>query len=128
MANIPDFFGLNLGHNSIKIAQSKAISKDKAKLVTLGSTPTAIGILENDSAKGQEMLAQEIARSYKEIGVKTKNCVMSVSEVLVFSRLITLPRMNDNEVDEAIQYALKPLVPIPIENVNISFLRLMKKR
>jgi len=127
-ATIPDFFGLNLGHNSIKMAQSRAVSRQKVKLIAIGSTPTSFGLLENDSAKGQDMLSQEIANAYKSYNIKTKNCVMSVSEVLVFSRLITLPKMNDNEVDEAIQYALKPLVPIPIEEVNISYLKIDEKK
>ncbi len=127
MATIPDFFSLNLGHFSIKIAESKLNSSGKAKLVNIGQTPTTIGILDNDSDQGIQTLANEIVKAHKAIGVKTKNCVLSVPEVGVFSRLITLPKVTDTEVSEAIQWALKPLVPMSLENVNISFLEIDEK-
>jgi type IV pilus assembly protein PilM len=126
MANIPDFFGLNLGHFSIKIAESKS-NGAKSKVLTMGYTPTTVGILDNDSDSGIQTLSNEINKAYKSSNVKTKNCVMSVPEVSVFSRLITLPKVTDTEVGEAIQWALKPLVPLSLEDVNISFLEIDEK-
>jgi len=123
MAKLPEFFGLNLGHDSLKIVQIKEVD-GKAKISGIFKMPTSTGLLENDSEEGVNVLAKEIAKAVKLANLNTKNCVISVPEVSVFSRLITLPELQENEINGAIHYALKPLVPIPLENVNISFLEI----
>lgn len=126
MAVIPDFFGLNLGHFSIKLAEIKRVGT-KARLEAIGSTPTSVGLLNNDSDAGVKSLANEINKACRNSGIKSRNCVMSVPESAVFSRLITLPKVTDKEVGEAIQWALKPLVPLGLEEVNVSFLEIDQK-
>lgn len=123
---IPDFFGLNLGHDSIKVSHIK--HEGSPRLASIGSTPTVLGILDNDSEQGLDQLSKEIVKSLKNSNIATRNCVISVPEVSVFSRLLTLPKVADEEVTETIQYALKPLVPVPLENVNISFLEIDEKK
>lgn len=126
MAEIPDFFGLNLGHFSIKLAEVKKAGT-QAQLLSIGSVPTSVGILNNDSENGIQTLANEVNKACKQVGIKSRNCVMSVPESAVFSRLITLPKVSETEVSEAIQWALKPLVPMALEEVNISFLEIDQK-
>jgi len=126
MAAIPVFFGLNLGHFSIKLVEIER-ANNKAKLQSIGSTPTSVGLLNNDSPTGIQTLAGEVTKAMKNSNIKSKNCVMSVPESAVFSRLITLPKVSDKEVGEAIQWALKPLVPMALEDVNISFLEIDQK-
>lgn len=124
---IPEFFGLDLGHNSIKLAQLKR-NGDKAQLVDIGSTPTLGGILDNNSEAGLSALSNELSKAHKASGINSKNCVVSVPEVSVFSRLLTLPIVKDEEVSESIHWALKPLIPVPLENVNVSFLQIDEKK
>jgi type IV pilus assembly protein PilM len=126
MAVIPDFFGLNLGHFSIKLTEIKRVN-NKAALEAIGSTPTSVGLLNNDSANGIKTLAAEINKACKNAAIKSRNCVMSVPESAVFSRLITLPKVSEKEVGEAIQWALKPLVPMSLDEVNVSFLEIDQK-
>lgn len=122
MAVIPEFFGLNLGHHSVKIVQTVNDKQGNIQLQSMGSIPTAYGLLENDSEGGIKKLSEEIKRAALTTKVTTKNCVLSIPEVSVFSRLITLPTVKEEETSEAVQWALKPLVPVPLENLNISYL------
>lgn len=126
MATLPEFFGLNLGNFSIKIAQIKRVGS-KVKLEVIGSKPTSMGLLNNMSESGLQLLSGEVTSAVKSIGIKTKNCVMSIPESAVFSRLITLPKVSEKEIGEAIQWALKPLVPMDIDDINISFLEIDEK-
>lgn len=123
---VPDFFGINLGHYSIKIFEVKPTG-NKARLVSMGSTPTNNANLDADSEQGIELMANEIAKAAKASGVKTNNCVLSVPETAVFSRLLTLPKVKDEEIEQTIHWALKPLVPIPLEDVNVSYLQIDEK-
>jgi len=50
---------------------------------------------------------------------------MAVPEISIFSRLITTPVADSQEdTAEAIMWAIKPLIPIAIEEVNISYLEI----
>lgn len=123
MANLPPFFGINIGKDKIKVAQIKYDGGDSAKLEAVGSVSSSVSLVANESEEGALELANAIARCVKEADISTKNCVISIPELSVFSRLLTLPKVADNEVEESIHYALKPLIPIPIDSVNISFLK-----
>ncbi len=127
MAKIPDFFALNLGQQSIKLAQIKQVN-GKFRLVNMYSQPTQDGLLENESEIGSQNLAKEISNIVKINNLETKNCVISVPEVSVFSRLLSLPVVEDSEVNNTIHYALKPLVPVPLENLNISFVDIDRRK
>ncbi|MEO6728540.1 MAG: type IV pilus assembly protein PilM [Candidatus Dojkabacteria bacterium] len=127
MADIPPFFGLNLGHHSLKVAQLK-YNGSQVKLETLSSQPTAIGMLDNDSEQGSQKLSEEILKAIKASNIGTKNSVMSVPEVAVYSRLLSLPKVKDEETEEAIHFSLKSLLPVPLEGVNVSYLDIDEKK
>lgn len=122
MANLPPFFGLNIGKDKIKLAQVRYLDESKVKLEGLGSIPSSVSLVANESEEGNNNLSNEIMKCVKQSEISTKNCVMSIPELSLFSRLLTLPKVEDVEVEESIHYALRPLIPVPIESVNISFL------
>jgi type IV pilus assembly protein PilM len=125
MANIPEYFGIDLGDHTIKFVQLRLQNSQKAKLVAYHSIPTSVGVLYNDSEKGIETLATEIKKGYLSSKIKTRNCIISLPEVSIFSRLLTLPKVNEEvERSESIHWALKPLIPVSIEEVNISYLEI----
>ncbi|MFS8130888.1 MAG: type IV pilus assembly protein PilM [Candidatus Dojkabacteria bacterium] len=127
MADIPPFFGLNLGHHSLKVAQLK-YNGSQVKLETLSSQPTTIGMLDNDSEQGSQKLSEEVLKAIKASNIGTKDCVMSVPEVAVYSRLLSLPKVKDEETEEAIHFSLKTLLPVPLEGVNVSYLDIDEKK
>lgn len=128
MANLPPFFGLNIGRDKIKLAQVKYLSADRAKLEAVGSVASSVSLVANESEEGLVELANVISNCVKTSGATTKNCVIAISELSVFSRLITLPKVAENEVEEAIHYAIKPLIPVPIDDVNISFIKVSESK
>ncbi|MCA9381295.1 type IV pilus assembly protein PilM, partial [Candidatus Dojkabacteria bacterium] len=123
MAKIPEFLALDVGNSAVKVAIAKTNDKGYV-LESLNSVPIVASLLDNQSNKGLEMLADKIMECVKGANVNTKNTVMSLSERVIFSRLITLPAMPDNELEEAVHWAIKPLVPVPIETLNVSYERI----
>lgn len=126
MANVTDFFGINIGHSSIKLARIVQEKDKSLKLAGISSTPTTMDFLADRSVLGFERLSAEIMLAYKNSKFKTKNCVLSIPETEVFARLLSLPQVEDKEISETINWALKPMVPVPMENLNISFLEIDK--
>ncbi len=120
MANLPDFIGINIGNYSIKAIEVRPIG-DTFELLNLAQVPSANGTIENISVGNLDMPTNDLQKLLKDNNFKTRNAVFSVPESLVFSRLVNLPKVKDEEVDEAINFAMKNLIPVPLENLNIAY-------
>jgi type IV pilus assembly protein PilM len=124
MGQIPNFFGLDLGHDSFKLIDVK-LKSDKGVLESIFASKVEDEIdWLNLSPKYEEHLAKVLRNAHKQSEIKTKNCVLSLPESSVFSRLVKLPKVKKEEVSESIQWALKPLIPVDLGEVNISFLEI----
>ncbi|BCX13866.1 MAG: pilus assembly protein PilM [Candidatus Dojkabacteria bacterium] len=123
MAQLPDFFGLDLGHNSFKMIDLK-LKNNKAELENLHVAKAQELDWNNMDASTIKKVSEILSSEIKKSKIKAKNCVLSLPESSVFSRLIRLPKVKDDEVSESIQWAIKPLIPVDINDVNISFLEI----
>lgn len=121
MASNFDFLGIDLGSDSIKIAQIVR-EGSKVRLKNIFKFPSSQELLTNESPEGLKKLSDSIREGYKNAKIDTKNCVIAVPEKSIFSRLITLPKVEEEKVSDAIHWALKPLVPTGLDNVNISYI------
>ncbi len=124
MADLPDFFGLDIGNHSIKVAQVKRQGEGKATLSHVGSVPSDFGLLENDSDEGIAELAELVKQARDVAGISVKNCVAAVPEAPVFSRLLSIPPVEEDKLEEAIHWELKNLIPVPLEDVDVAFLKI----
>ncbi|MCA9386652.1 type IV pilus assembly protein PilM [Candidatus Dojkabacteria bacterium] len=123
MAKIPEFFALDIGNSAIKTCMARP-STGGYTIESLNSVRINSSLLDNQSDKGLQMLSEKITECIKGAGLSSKNVVMSLSEKVIFSRLITIPAMPDNELEEAVHWAIKPLIPVPIETLNVSYERI----
>lgn len=118
MANI-DFFGVDLGNYSLKISYLK--QGGKPKIDKIGSKETLPGLLENESSEGLGTIAEAIKQLHSENSISTKNCVISVPEINVFSRMLIIPKVSESQIEDAIHWGIKPLIPTPLETVNVAY-------
>lgn len=125
---LPEFFGLDLGHKNIKFAEIRYNGHSRANIINLATHEVTPGLMDIDSEQAINSLSKELAEAYKKTGLKTKNCVVSIPESSVFSRMVTLPKVSEKEISETIHWAVKPLIPFPIEQVNISFIPISEGR
>lgn len=116
MASI-DFFGVDLTDDRIRFAEIKgsgSLKLEKAYVEEFSS--------ESMVTKGAESsVAESIKEAHKRSGIGTRNCVVAIPEQRVFSRMLILPKVAEEKNNEAIAWALKPLLPTDIENVSISY-------
>ncbi|GAB4284873.1 MAG: hypothetical protein Kow0081_2330 [Candidatus Dojkabacteria bacterium] len=126
MAKLPDFFGIDIGESSIKIAKSD-FKSGKIIVNNLGISEVSDDVLQNKSERGIEQLAEKIKEAGKPSGISTRNCVLTIPEAKVFSKLVSLPEMKPEDLEEAIHWAAKPFLPIPIESVNLAYLKVDTK-
>ncbi len=124
---LPEFFGLDIGNHTIKIAQVK-YSGDKAVLEKLGNIDTPFGVVGNEDPVAITQLADSVKEIRKATGIKTDKVVAALPESVIFSRVMEIPFTKDEgKIEETIFWEAKQHIPIPVENVQLDWLQIQEK-
>ena len=123
---LPDFFGIDVGGQSIKVAEAKRSGK-KAKLQHIAKVDTPEGLIENESEEGMKEMGDKIIEAKEAAGIKTKNCVAAVPESAVFSRLLTIPKVAPDQIEQTVHWEIKPMIPVGLSEVDVAFLDIGEK-
>lgn len=123
--NLPEFFGIDIGNHSIKVAQIKHGSKKE--LVAIGQVETNSGLiaLEDEVAKNQ--LVEKIKQVKEASGISTKYVIAALPEASIFTRLILLPDLPEDQLEQALFYEAKQYLPIPQTDVQMDYVPISKK-
>lgn len=112
-------FGLDIGSDSIKIVQV-ANEGNTFRLVTAGMIKTP-GNGISDAEKELVTVAEAIKKLKTEIKVNTNRVVTSLPERSVFSQIIELPEMSEEELKQAIPWEAENLIPQPLSEVTLDW-------
>ncbi|MBL7158917.1 type IV pilus assembly protein PilM [Candidatus Microgenomates bacterium] len=115
-----DVFGLDLGSSLIKAVQLKNI-KGKITLVGAGSISTPPKGLISDSPLDQEAVVQAVKKLLSETKISADKVNAALPDSKVFSRIIELPILSDQELEDALQWEAEQYIPFPLEEVNLDF-------
>jgi type IV pilus assembly protein PilM len=111
-----EFFGLDIGTHNIKLAQVKK-NKDKYQLIAFGSGPSTTKGLFSEAQRDLLALVEIIKKLYKDAGIKTKNVATALPQDQVFTRVVTLPSLSEEEIESALQWEAEQYVPLPLSEV-----------
>ncbi|MEK7452607.1 MAG: type IV pilus assembly protein PilM [Patescibacteria group bacterium] len=118
------FLGVDIGTSSIKIVQLTR-SGLKYKLDTYGEIHFFSKNENKESGDSLKMLDNDVAFLLKKIilesGAKAKRVVMSVPIFSSFSIIIDMPDLPRNELTKAIEFQARQYVPIPVNQVVLSY-------
>ena len=67
-----------------------------------------------------------MSKLWKELGIKSNHVHTALSEDVVYTRVLRLPVLSDNELNNALKFELEQYIPLPVEKVYYSFVRLEK--
>lgn len=113
-------FGLDIGSEHIKIVQV-AQEKDAFRLVTAGMIKAPSPGMSADADKDLLAVAETIKKLKNEIRVTTNEVVLSLPERSVFTSIIEVPTMTDEELKQAIPWEAENLIPQPMAEVNLDW-------
>ncbi len=122
MSKLPDHLGLDFGNHSVKAVQLKNISSKKPSLVGFASQPTPTGVINSEDEAHQKQLSEALKVLYGEGSFKTKNVVAALPEFSIFTRFLELPGIKDDELEDAVHWQAKQVVPIPMSEVQMSWI------
>ena len=114
-----DFFGLDIGTHSIKLAQLEK-KGDRYHLVAFGSGPSTGKGLLSEAESDLTALAEVIKKIRQEAKIKTKNVATALPQDQVFTRTVTIPRLSEEELQSALNWEAEQFIPIPLTEVTLA--------
>ena len=115
----PRIFGIDLSDLSIKTMQLEKEGK-REKIRSFGSLEIPPGIIMDGKIMDKEKIVEMIREAVKKSSPKkinTKKVICSIPESKAFLRIISIPKMEEKEVREAIKWEMEANIPLPIEQV-----------
>lgn len=125
MASLPDHIGLDFGNHSVKAVQLRNIERNPA-LVAFSSQPTPAGVINSEDETHQKKLAEVLRVLHSDGGFRTRSIVAALPEFSIFTRFLELPGIKEEEIEDAVHWQAKQVIPIPVNEVQMSYLTLNK--
>lgn len=113
------YLGVDIGGASLKLVEVKN-DKGRPKLVTYGYIERPTQLLKVDNADAKKRIVDSIKRVMDKAKVGTDQVVAALPSYTVFSSIITLPEMKEKELDAAVRWEAKKIVPMPLEKMILS--------
>ena len=103
--NLPEFIGLDIGYSSVKMAQVTFVSENHPKLIAIGQTEIEkpINLLKDENEK--KALAFKIKTLRESLGIKTNKVVVALPESMIFSTIIAVPDLPEDQLEKIIKDA-----------------------
>lgn len=112
--------GLDIGSQTIKVVELSK-DKDKLRLLSLGTTPVSPGGLISESQLDQQAVSQSIKKLFEDAKIGTKEVNSALPESSVFTRVIEVPQVTEEELSEALNWEAEQYIPLPLSEVNLDF-------
>jgi type IV pilus assembly protein PilM len=112
--------GLDIGSASLKLAELKS-SRSGYQLKNIGEAILPPGSIVKKVITNRDAVAGTLLTLVRDLGVKNKNVVISISGHSVIIKKVTLPSMSKNELAESIPWELEQYLPQSIEDVNFDY-------
>lgn len=115
-----EFFGLDIGSHSIKVAQ---VQRDKGvlRLLAIGRAPTPPKGFESEAEADLVEIATVIKKLLTDTKITARNVVVALPEAGVATKILSLPKMKEDELMNALKFEAEAFVPFPLDQANLDF-------
>jgi type IV pilus assembly protein PilM len=115
--------GLDLGSHNFRAVELER-RKNSFILNKFGQYDNPKLNLQSDEKSDLETYSSALKDFFDEIGFSTPEVVVSLNELNVYMRTITIPEMSDNDLKNSIAFEAEQYIPLPISEVNLSYQKL----
>ena len=112
--------GLDIGSASLKLAEIKS-SRSGYQLKNIGEAVLPPDSIVKKVITNSDAVATTLSNLIRDLGIKNKNVVISISGHSVIIKKVTLPSMSKNELAESIPWELEQYLPQSVEDVNYDY-------
>jgi len=112
--------GLDIGSHAIKIAEIEDTKKGRV-LKNFGIIGLPQDAIVEGAIKEMEIVSSAIKTLYRNLKVKNKNVVTSISGYSVIVKKISIQKRGEAELDASIQDEAEQYIPFDINDVNLDY-------
>ncbi len=121
---MPTHFGIDIGSTSIKVLSLK---KDKGFILdSMAVSPIAAKGIISESPVDQRMIADSIKSLLTQTGIKDKEVNLAVPESSIYTKIIEMPELSDQELAAALRWEMEQYIPMPLDQVKTDWQVLSK--
>lgn len=113
LSGVNNFFGLDIGTNAIRLVQLSGTGATKS-LVKYAYVPLDSNIAISDSKNDQQKLMQVIKNLLEQSRLSTKNVAVSLPSQKVFTAVVDIDRLSQEELARSIHLQADALIPTPL--------------
>jgi type IV pilus assembly protein PilM len=124
---LPEFFGLDIGNTSVKVALVSKSTGKKPRLEAAGSVQSNGSLIGVQDQNQKKTIAQRIKFACETAGIKTKKAVASLPEAPILSRIIDVPELPEEEMEKVIFFQAGNNLPVSINDVQLDYIPITKK-
>lgn len=122
------FLGIDIGTSSLKLVE--LVDRKKRVEVATYAQANIPNLLINPVGPSDvaiSKVASVIARMIDEAGVSTDIVVAALPSVAVFSSLLTMPDLSDQEMDKAVRFAARDVVPSDLDDMVLGWSKVARQ-
>lgn len=112
--------GLDIGSHAIKLAEIEDTKKGRV-LKNFGIIGLPQDAIVEGAIKEMEIVSSAIKTLYKNLKVKNRNVVTSISGYSVIVKKISIQKRGESELDASIQDEAEQYIPFDINDVNLDY-------
>ena len=112
---------------NINAGDIRAFSMKGGRVKKWGSTPLAAGLVRDGLILQPNAVAEAIHLLFETMKIPKKRVIVSVTGLSFTYRVLSLPKMAPELLDEAIERAAKREMPLPVEELYLSWQTLEEK-
>jgi type IV pilus assembly protein PilM len=120
LSGVSEFFGLDIGSTGIRAVQLRTVNGTKSYF-KYGYTAIDAKMAGSDSENDLQKLGQIIKQLISQAGMTTNNVAVGISSQRVFTTVVDIDRLSNDELAKAIRYQADSLIPTPLAESKIDW-------
>jgi type IV pilus assembly protein PilM len=113
--------GIDIGSVAIRAVELKDADKARPTLLRYHELPLPVGAVNRGEVIEQSTVSSVLKRLWSTGGFKSKNVVLGMGNQRVLARDLTLPRMSQERIREALPFQVQDLLPVPVGDAMLDF-------
>lgn len=110
------YLGVDIGTSSLKIVEINKF-KGRPNLLTYGAISLGKDIIRSEAGEVEERITESLIQIFATCGAKTKKAFASLPGFSVFTSMLKIPAMKEEEMSSAIKWEAKRYIPFPLEEM-----------
>jgi type IV pilus assembly protein PilM len=115
-----DFFGLDIGSTALRVVQTRGAGAVKV-LTNYGQLPIEGNITISDAPADRNKVAEKVHQLVNELGLSSKNVAVNVPSQRVFTAIIDMDKMSEDDLAKSIRYQADTFIPTPLSKSKIDW-------